>query len=142
MTTRADQAEQLADQERRYRGLARQVADLGLVHSGSLMHRYTRCTNPNCGCRADPPRLHGPYWQWTTKVAGKTVTRRLTEREASLYQEWIANDRRLRRIIAQMRQLAGEATELILNAEQPQAPSTRRAGARVKPQAETPELHT
>lgn len=29
---------------------------------------------PGCRCKADPPQLHGPYWQWTRKVAGKTVT--------------------------------------------------------------------
>jgi hypothetical protein len=45
-----------------------------------------------------PPQAHGPYNQWTAKVNGKTVTRRLTETEAAHYREWIAiaNDRRLR----------------------------------------------
>jgi hypothetical protein len=39
---------------------------------------------------------------------------RLTESEAQLYQEWIANDRRLRRLIQQMRQIAAKAAELKL----------------------------
>jgi hypothetical protein len=52
-----------------------------------------------------PPRLHGPYWQWTAKVAGRTVTRRLSDAEAARYTEWIANDRRLRRTMAQMREV-------------------------------------
>jgi hypothetical protein len=29
----------------------------------------------------DPAQLHGLYWQWTAKVNGKTVTRRLSETE-------------------------------------------------------------
>ncbi|MGP0051527.1 MAG: DUF6788 family protein [Solirubrobacteraceae bacterium] len=45
---------------------------------------------------------------------GKTVTRRLNETEAELYQEWIANDRRLRQLIQQMRQVAAKAAELKL----------------------------
>jgi hypothetical protein len=27
---------------------------------------------------ADPPRLHGPYWQWTRKVAARTICRWLS----------------------------------------------------------------
>jgi hypothetical protein len=37
-----------------------------------------------------------------------------TEPEARLYQEWIANDRELRNIIAQMREEAAKATQLIM----------------------------
>lgn len=44
----------------------------------------------------------------------QTVTRRLTERQASLDKEWIGNDRQLRALIAQMRQAAAKATELLL----------------------------
>ena len=106
--------ERLADYEQRYRELAAQLATIGLIHSGSVTRRYTRCATPGCKCHADPPQPHGPYYQWTTKTNGKTVTRRLNEREAQLYQEWIANDRRLRRLIAQMRQVAAKAAELRL----------------------------
>jgi hypothetical protein len=106
--------ERLADYEQKYRDLAAELATIGLIHSGSITRRYTRCATPGCKCHADPPQPHGPYYQWTTKVNGKTVTRRLTEDEATLYQEWIANDRRLRHLIQQMRQIAAKAAELKL----------------------------
>jgi len=106
--------ERLADYEQRYHELAAQLATIGLIHSGSITRRYTHCATPGCKCHADPPQPHGPYYQWTAKINGKTVTRRLTENEAELYQEWIDNDRRLRRLIQQMRQLAAKATELRL----------------------------
>jgi hypothetical protein len=102
----------LADYERRYRELAAQLAEIGLISSGSVTRRYTHCATPGCKCHDDPPRPHGPYYQWTAKVGGKTVTRRLSAHEAKLYQEWIANDRRMRRLIAQMRQVAAKAGEL------------------------------
>jgi len=65
-----------------------------------------------------PPRLHGPYWQWTAKVAGRTVTLRLSNAEAARYKEWIANDRRLRRTVEQMREVDEQARGIILAVEQ------------------------
>ena len=105
---------QLAEYEQRYRELAAQLPTIGLIHSGSITRRYTRCATPGCKCHADPPQPHGPYYQWTAKINGKTVTRRLTKDQAALYQEWIDNDRQLRHIIQQMRHVAAKATALRL----------------------------
>jgi hypothetical protein len=107
-------AQQLATYASRYRELVTQLGDVGYIAAGSITRRHTRCGNLNCRCHGDPPRMHGPYWQWTAKIEGKTVTRRLSQSEAELYQEWIANDRQLRAIITQMRQVAGKATELTM----------------------------
>lgn len=112
-TARSTQ-QRLAAYERRYRELAAQIADLGYIRAGSLALRHNRCGKPNCRCHADPPVLHGPYWQWTAKIDGKTVNRRLTPTQAELYSEWIDNDRRLRDLIQQMREVAAKATELRL----------------------------
>ncbi len=106
--------QRLEGYERRYRELARQLADIGFVASGSLAPRFTRCGKPHCACAADPPKLHGPYWHWSTKVNGKTVNRRLNNREAALYGEWIDNDRQARELLAQMRQLAAKAAPLMI----------------------------
>ena len=106
-------AARLAAHQHRYRELANRLADIGLIAAGSITRRYTRCGTPGCRCHAEPPQPHGPYYQWTAKVDGKTVTRRLTETEARLYQEWIDNDRQLRALIGQMRAVAARATELI-----------------------------
>ena len=42
------------------------------------------------------------------------MNRRLSAREAELYQEWIGNDRRLRALIDELRTVAEQATNLIL----------------------------
>ena len=112
--TRATTEERLDAYERRYRRLAVQLADIGLIASGSITSRHTRCGTLTCRCHADPPQLHGPYWQWTAKIDGKTVTRRLTPDQARLYKKWIANDRQLRAVIERMRHIAAKATELTL----------------------------
>ena len=108
-------AERLAAYQARYATLVGELADIGYIAAGSITHRHTRCASPGCRCNADPPQPHGPYYQWTAKVNGKTVTRRLTEHQAARYQEWIDNDRQLRAIITKMRQVAAKTTELQLN---------------------------
>ena len=106
-------AKRLDAYERHYRELTHKLADTGYITSGSVALRSNRCGKDNCACHADPPRLHGPYWQWTAKVDGKTVNRRLSDREAELYREWIANDRQVRALLEQMRKVAAKATDLI-----------------------------
>ena len=120
--TRINPEQRLATYERRYRELAAQLADIEMISAGSLTRRYTRCTSPGCKCRAEPPQPHGPYWQWTRKIDGKTVTRRLTPTEAKLYRQWIANDRRMRRIIEQMRTIAAKAADIHLTQTASQDP--------------------
>jgi hypothetical protein len=61
--------------------IAAELADAGYALPGTLTVRAYACGKPACRCHADPPRLHGPYAEWTRKIGGKTVTRRLTARE-------------------------------------------------------------
>jgi hypothetical protein len=110
----------LDELQSRYRDLARQVLELGLISQGSVVLRHTTCQTPGCRCRADPPQPHGPYWQWTRYDSGKTITRRLTEPQARLYQEWIANRRRLAGIIAEMEKVGEQAAEILLQQAQPE----------------------
>jgi hypothetical protein len=110
---RTSVSERLAKLERRHRELAAQISEVGIITAGSVTRRYTRCTSAGCQCNA-PPTPHGPYWQWTAKLNGKTVTRRLSNREAQFYQEWIGNDRRIRSLLAQIRTIDAKAAELIL----------------------------
>lgn len=47
-------------------------------------------------------------------MGGKTVNRRLTPSEAALYSEWIGNDRQVRALIAEMREVAAKAQQILL----------------------------
>src|SRR5216683_3531553 len=87
------------------------IARSGRVLPGSLIERRTRCGRSSCGCHADPPRLHGPYWQWTRKVAAKTVGRWLSADQNHDYQTWISNDRRLRELLTRLETLGTAAFE-------------------------------
>jgi len=87
------------------------IAATGMVLPGSITERRTRCGRDNCACHADPPRLHGPYWQWTRKIAARTVGRWLSPDQQEEYQAWIDNDRRLRDLLGQLEELGAAALD-------------------------------
>jgi hypothetical protein len=98
----------------RYDALKRAVLPLGPIRRGSLVRRFMPCGKPGCCCQASPPELHGPYYQWTRKVRGKTVTVRLTREEARLVEEWISNGRQLEKIVTQMEAVSLRITERLI----------------------------
>jgi Family of unknown function (DUF6788) len=107
----------LQELQREHRRLLREILSLGPVLKGSVSPTYTTCGKPNCHCQDHPPRLHGPYWRWSTSVDGKTLSRKLDEEERLLYQQWVGNRKRLETLIQQMHQLALDAaTRLRTNA--------------------------
>ena len=57
--------------------LLREVAELGDFQPGSISSPTRKCGKPGCHCtRPDDPG-HGPHYQLTQKVDGKTVTQSL-----------------------------------------------------------------
>jgi hypothetical protein len=99
---------------RTYETLKAALGQLGFVRPGSLARRFVRCGKPGCRCMAEPPILHGPYYDWTYKVQGKSVARRLTEAQAQRCAEWLRNHRRLRRIVHKMETLSLKETDRLL----------------------------
>lgn len=103
----------LARLERRHRALLSELADIGFVLRGSIAQRSSVCGKPSCCCKASPPQLHGPYYVWTRKVAGKTVTAHLAPDQALLCQEWSANMRQLDRIVQELQAIGLEAATVV-----------------------------
>ena len=99
--------------ELRHRALLSELADIGLVLRGSIARRMTRCGQPSCRCKASPPQLHGPYYLWTRKVAGKTVTAQLSPEQAVLCQAWSHNMRRLDRIVRELQAIGLKAAAAV-----------------------------
>jgi hypothetical protein len=98
----------------RYKALQREVVNIPPFRRGSLVRRFMPCGKPGCRCQASPPQLHGPYYQWTRKVRGKTITIRVNKAQAKLLSEWIRNGRRLDTIVRQMENVSKRLTEKML----------------------------
>ena len=106
--------DRIREYEEAYAALRRELADAGFLWVGTVLHQLQICGKPSCSCRKDKSLRHGPYYVWTRKVRGKTVTRMLTEAEGRLYTEWIQNRRRLDRTITRMMSLSKRLAPLLL----------------------------
>ena len=102
--------------EQRFETLKASLADLGPFRRGTVLRRFTACGKSGCRCQADPPQLHGPYYDWSRKVKGKTVTVRVTKEQARLLKQWIADARRLDKIVADMQRVSDRMTEPLFQA--------------------------
>jgi hypothetical protein len=85
--------------------IAAELASVGPALPGTLIQRHVRCGRANCRCHASPPILHGPYWQWTRKINGKTITRLIADEQLDDYRQWLDNHRRLRALVAELEDL-------------------------------------
>jgi len=102
---------QPTDIEQQQRELIAQIAALGRCLPGSITTRQMRCGRQRCACKADPPKLHGPYTYWTRKEQGRTIARLLSAQQAERYQPQIDNARRLRQLVAALEAVAIKAAE-------------------------------
>lgn len=76
-----------------YRRLRRLLARTGWVATGSLLER-------------NQPGQGGPRYQWSRRVAGKTITVALSAEQFRWLKNAIANQREAEAILARMHQLA------------------------------------
>lgn len=100
------EADEVVALEARRAELYAQLSEVGDFRRGSLSAVYRRCGKPNCACAAPGHPGHGPQWNLTRKVNGRTVTEHLkpgpeldkARREIAGYQRF--------------RDLAGQITEV------------------------------
>lgn len=104
MTSR--RKETLLRYQRDYRTLKAELAGIDYVLQGSIMTRRMECGKPLCACHDNLQARHGPYYQWSAKVAGRTVSRYLDKEQAPLCRRWIENNRRFEKILKRMRALS------------------------------------
>lgn len=57
--------------------LLRQISELGDFQPGSITSAVRRCGKPTCHCAKPNDPGHGPHFQLTQKINGKTVTQNL-----------------------------------------------------------------
>ena len=97
-----------------YDRIKRQIAQLGHIVPGTLRKRSYACGSPDCHCKKDGI-LHGPYYHWTRKVEGKTVSINLDEETAPIVQEWIENKRQLRTLCTRLEKTSLEMLRILSN---------------------------
>jgi len=57
--------------------LLRQISELGDFQPGSITSATRRCGKPSCHCAKPKDPGHGPHFQLTRKIGGKTASQNL-----------------------------------------------------------------
>lgn len=78
------------------------LAEPGGALPGGLVERMMKCGKQGCRCKADPPKLHGPYLQWGYSKGRKRFTRWLTTEQAQRYRPEIDRWRRFMQLLAEL----------------------------------------
>ena len=90
--------------------IAAELAQAGFALPGTLTVRAYACGKPGCRCHADPPRLHGPYAEWTRKIGGKTIPDG-SPPELAEYQPLFDNAKKLRTLLSELQDLTLQIIE-------------------------------
>jgi hypothetical protein len=70
--------DQLSALESSRSSLLRQISQLHDMRPGSVSTVFRRCGKPSCHCAQPKDQGHGPHFQITSKIDGKTVTQMLS----------------------------------------------------------------
>ena len=100
----------------RYNRLRQSLAKIGYACKGSLATHSMPCGRSGCRCNKGRRHWHGPYFDWSWKVRGKSKAVRLTPKQGKLMRRYVQNDRKLRRIVAEMRTLSLKVVQAQLKA--------------------------
>ena len=100
---------QIEADAKRFEKLKADLARIEYFSKGTLQARMIKCGKPKCPCGTDPQRRHGPYFEWTYKKQGKTVSVRLTANAAPLFQAASKQYRKLKSTVARLEKLSRQA---------------------------------
>jgi hypothetical protein len=101
-----EESDELPELERRREDLYRELSQVGDFRPGSLNEVRRRCGKPNCACAAPGHPGHGPQYNLTRRVEGRTRARHLRPGPEL--------DKARREVAAcqRFRDLAGQVTEV------------------------------
>jgi hypothetical protein len=93
----------------RFGELKREIAQLDYFSKGTVLARMVKCGKPQCACRSNSSKRHGPYYEWTYKAEGKTVNVRLSPEAAPIYAAAARQYRKLKSTLLRMEKLSRQA---------------------------------
>ena len=96
-------------QAERFRLARRELLEVEYFVKGTVSKRMMKCGRPQCACHHDPSKRHGPYFEWTYKENGKTVSVKLSARAAPLYKAAAKQQKKLKAVLAKLERLSRTA---------------------------------
>ena len=96
------------DAETRYQELMAKLAKIGPICPGTINEVYKTCGRDYCSCMTDHNSRHGPYFVWTRKRKGKTVSRHLNKKQVCRCRNFKKNYEQFIRIYEELIEVAAE----------------------------------
>ena len=99
--------------EKKIERIKRELMKLGEMHPGSLSQQYNVCGVKNCRCK-DPktPIKHGPYYQLSFTIRGKSSTRFIRKENLKTCKMHITNYQRFKELTKEWKELAAEHAKM------------------------------
>jgi hypothetical protein len=91
-----------------YEKLKKSFLDIGLVQQGTILPRTIQKEHPK---KKEKIKTYGPYYQWTKKIKGRTVTNNLTPSQAKTYEKAIKEYRKFKNILSEMMAISSKILE-------------------------------
>jgi hypothetical protein len=94
--------------------LKTKISHLDYISVGTLVKIYKQCGKTSCRCSQSKEYWHGPYFIWTRKEKGKTITKSLSTNQAKQCKKAIKNMKKLNQYIQKWK---NESIKFIENTE-------------------------
>jgi len=75
------------------------IMNLNFVLLGTILKKYKQCGKKSCRCMREKKYWHGPYYIWTRKENGKTITKTLSKQQVKKYRKAFQNMKKLKKYI-------------------------------------------
>ena len=94
--------------------IKREIDGLGDLRPGSLSEQYNVCGNPNCRCKGDPPKRHGPYYQISFTRNGRSRTKFVKKPQLRDVKKQLKNYAQFRSLVDRWIEFSSELCQLRL----------------------------
>lgn len=103
---RPEQSAILERHTQRFEKLKRDLQRVECFCKGTVLKRMMKCGKAHCACASNPAKRHGPYFELTYKVNGRTVNLKLSAETAPLYQAASRQYRKLKTVLHHLEKLS------------------------------------
>ncbi len=90
------------------------IAKLTELRPGAISEQYNVCGTPGCRCKAKPPQKHGPYYQLSYSLEGKSTTRYVKREDLTRIRKETASYAKLKELIDTWVARATELSDLMM----------------------------
>ena len=76
-----------------------QLTSSGPFHPGKISEQFITCNKTNCACKDKVnPKKHGPYYQLSYSINGKSRTRFIQKKDLDLVQTYVNEYHRVKKL--------------------------------------------